>query len=103
VTRSYLVGELSVRLEQLQAVAASSCAADVASLRQQVESGPLAMLGPAAAKAIALADGLCWDSLTRGDLRAFGRQAAVSAELRLFGVSARLFTDDWLLPGSRRS
>jgi hypothetical protein len=99
MTRNYLVGELSVRLEQLQAVAAKSAADDVASLRHQVESGPLAMLAPAAAKAIALADGLCWDSLSRGDLGAFSRQAAVSAELRLFGVSARLITDDWLVSG----
>ena len=93
MTRQYLAGELSVRLEQLQQVVASSVAADLACLRDEVERGPLAGLAPAAAKAVALADDLCWDSLSRGDIAAFSRQAAVSADLRLFSVCAGLLTE----------
>jgi hypothetical protein len=93
VTRQYLVGELSVRLEQLQQVVASSAAADVACLRDEVERGPLADLAPAVAKAIALADNLCWYSLSHGDIPAFARQAAVCADIRLFGVCAGLLAE----------
>jgi len=93
MTRQYLVGELSVRLGQLQEVAASCAARDVARLRHRVETGPMFELAPAAKQALALADGLCWDSLARGDVDAFTRQAAISADLRLFGVCARLLAD----------
>lgn len=93
MTQQYLIGELSVRLEQLQAVAASGSAADVACLRREVETGPVAALAPAAAKAIALADSLCWQSLACGDISAFCSQAAVSADLHLFGVCACLLAD----------
>ena len=50
-------------------------------------------LAPAAAKAIELADSLCWRSLATGDISAFALQAEVSADLRLFGVSARLLAE----------
>jgi hypothetical protein len=93
VTRQYMVGELSVRLEQLQSVAAGGEARDVARLRYEVENGGADGLGPAAARAIELADALCWRSLARGDMAAFSSQAGISAELRLFGVCARLLGD----------
>ena len=93
MTRQYLIGELSVRLTALRAVA-SSGAEDVARLQHEVESGPVSALGSAAKRAIALADVSCWESLTRGDIAAFGRQAQVSADLRLFGVCARLLAED---------
>jgi hypothetical protein len=93
MTQQYLIGELSVRLEQLQAVAASDAASDVACLRHEVETGPATGLARSAATAIALADALCWRSLARGDVLAFSRQAEVSADLRLFGVCARLIGD----------
>jgi hypothetical protein len=93
VTRQYLIGELSVRLEQLQAVATSGTAKDVVCLRHEVEGGPPNALAPAAARAIALADSLCWESLAAGDTSTFCRQAAVSADLHLFGVCARLLDD----------
>jgi len=93
VTRQYLIGELSVRLEQLQAVAASGAEQDVARLRHEVENGGTSGLGPAAAQAIALADALCWRSLAHGDIAAFSSQAAISADLRLFGVCARLLAE----------
>jgi hypothetical protein len=93
MTQQYLIGELSVRLEQLQAVTASDAAEDVACLRREIEAGPMAGLAAAAAGAIALADRLCWQSLACGDISAFARQAKVSADLRLFGVCARLLGD----------
>jgi hypothetical protein len=46
-----------------------------------------------AVDALALAEGLCWDSLTRGDTAAFCRQAAVCAELHEFGVCAGLLKE----------
>ena len=94
MTRQYLIGELSVRLTALRAVANSGPAEDVARLQHEVESGPESALGSAAKRAIALADVSCWESLTRGDIAAFGRQAQVSADLRLFGVCARLLAED---------
>jgi hypothetical protein len=93
MTRQYLIGELSVRLEQLESVAADGEARDVARLRQEVENGGTRGLGPAAVQAIELADALCWRSLERGDVAAFCTQAGISADLRLFGVCGRLLPD----------
>jgi hypothetical protein len=45
------------------------------------------------ARALALADGPCWDSLSRGNVGEFDRQARISADLRLFGQCARLLSD----------
>jgi hypothetical protein len=42
---------------------------------------------------LALDDGLCWQSLTRGDGAAFIRQARVAADLREFSVCAGLLAD----------
>jgi hypothetical protein len=94
VTRQHLIGELSVRLEQLQAAAGQAAARDVASLRYQVENGPVTWLAAETIRALALADRLCWDSLSRGDITSFGRQAAISADLHLFGVCARLLEEE---------
>jgi hypothetical protein len=93
VTRQYLIGELSVRLEQLQATAPPAAARDVADLRCQVETRPVTWLPAELARALALADQACWDSLHRGDAAAFARQSAVGADLRLFGACARLLDD----------
>lgn len=46
------------------------------------------------AQALALADQVCWDSLSRGDARAFDRQAAICTELHLFGACAGLIDED---------
>jgi hypothetical protein len=89
----HLIGELSARLEQLQS-AAGALACDVTQLRQQVETSPVSWLPAGTIRAMALADQLCWDSLSRGDTRAFDRQAAISADLRLFGVCSRLLDED---------
>ena len=93
MTQEYLIGEVSVRLEQLQSAADRSAAPDVARLRHQVETRPLTSLAPAVVRALVLADGLCWDSLSRGNVGAFDRQARISADLRLFGLCARLLAD----------
>jgi hypothetical protein len=63
-------------------------------LRHRVEMGPPGGLAGAAADALAVADRLCWDSLARGDIPAFTRQSQVSAELRQFGICARLLADN---------
>jgi hypothetical protein len=93
MTTQYLIGELSVRLEQLQSVAAGDAERDVARLRYEVENGGTRGLGRAAARAIELADVLCWRSLACGDVEAFCRQSGVSADLRMLSVCARLLPD----------
>lgn len=95
MTQHYLAGEMSLRLAQLQAVAASpACMRDVAHLRREAETGPLTALASVALRALELTDGLCWDSLSRGDTPAFARQAAVGAELREFGACADLLDEE---------
>jgi hypothetical protein len=89
----HLIGELSARLEQLQAAAGTHAGA-VTQLRQQVETSPVAWLAAETVRAVVLANQLCWDSLSRGDARAFDRQAAICSDLRLFGVCARLLDED---------
>ena len=93
VTQDSLIGELSVRLGQLEANAEQDTAAEVAALRRQIEAGPPQGLSAAALQALALGDRLCWQSLWRGDMEAFSRQAETLAELRLFGVCSRLLAD----------
>jgi hypothetical protein len=90
--QDYLIGELSVRLERLQSACAGTVS-DLARLRWRVETCPTAELAVETAQALALADRLCWDSLSSGDTAAFSRQAAVSADLRMFGICARLLEE----------
>jgi hypothetical protein len=78
----------------LRAAANGGPAEDVARLQHEVERGPVSALGSAAQRAIALADISCWESLTRGDIAAFGRQAQASADLRLFSFGARLLAEE---------
>jgi hypothetical protein len=67
----------------------------VAGLRQHVETWPVTWLAAQIiVRALALAEQVCWDSLSLGDTEAFDRQAAISADLRLFGVCARLLDED---------
>ncbi len=94
MTGRYLIGELSVRLERLQAAAGQAAACDIAHLRRQVEVSPVTWLASETIQALALADRLCWDSLSRGDTSAFAGQAAICADLHLFGVCARLLDED---------
>ena len=63
---------------------------DAWSLRHAAETEPVPALGSVTVRALALTEGLCWDSLNRGDTAAFTRQAAVCAELHEFGRVRRL-------------
>jgi hypothetical protein len=94
MTRQYLAGELSLLLAQLQAVATDrgSLAASVR-LRNLAETVPVAALSVVVVRALELIDGLCWESLQRGDITAFDHQAALGADLRDFGVCAGLLAD----------
>jgi hypothetical protein len=94
VTQQYLIGELSARLERLQGAAMEAATGEVETLRHQVETRHVTGLAAAMNIALALADRLCWDSLSRGDVVGFARQAEICEDLRLFGVCARLLDDD---------
>jgi hypothetical protein len=94
MTQQYRLGELSLILGELQAVATNEAAScDIARLRREVETGPLRALASVTARALELTDGWCWDSLTRGDAAAFSRQAAIGGELWEFAVCAGLLED----------
>jgi hypothetical protein len=94
MTQQYLAGELSVLLARLQAAATNPAAVrDVAQLRRGAEIGPVTALPSMVARALALTNRLCWDSLERGDTLAFTCQAAICAELREFGICARLLEE----------
>lgn len=94
MTQQYIAGELSVLLARLESAATSPAATvEAARLRRQAETWPLAALTRVVVQALALDDGLCWDSLTRGDEAAFAVAARVGADLREFGVCAGLLGD----------
>lgn len=93
MTQEYLIGEMSVRLERLQECAGPGTTRNLARLRHRVETESLSLLAGKVPYALALADAACWTSLSAGDVAAFARQAELSAELREFGVCARLLPD----------
>jgi hypothetical protein len=94
MTQQYLAGELSQILGDVQAAAASeACARRAWDLRLEAETKPVTALPSVAARALALTDSLCWESLTSGDAAAFTRQAAICAELHEFGICAHLLDD----------
>jgi len=78
-----VAGELSELLGHLRAAASTEAA----------ETQPIPALAAVTVRALALIEGLCWDSLNRGDMSAFTRQAVVSAELHDFGVCAGLLRE----------
>ena len=94
MTQQYLTGEMSMRLAQLQAVAIDqgfACA--ITYLRREAETSRPSALGEVLARTLELTDGLCWDSLSRGDTTAFDSQAASAAEPREFGGCAGMLED----------
>ena len=104
MTQQYLVGELSLILGELQAVATSEAAVrDVVRLRHKAETTPPAALGPVVVRAVKLIDRLCWDDLTRGETETFIREAAIWAELWEFGVCAGLVVEGQTSNEMRRS
>lgn len=93
VTQQYLIGETCLLLARMQEAAPDTGARELALLRHEAEeSAPWALAG-VAARALRIADGLCWQCLERGDLEAFSRQCACAAELRAFCVCAQLIPD----------
>ena len=89
MTQQYLAGELSVLLARLQAVTTNQVSVrDVVQLRREAETRPVTALTSVAVHALALADGLCWDSLAQGNTAAFTCQAAICAKLRDLGICA---------------
>ena len=94
MTQQNLAGELSVVLSHVQAVTTTEAARRAAwCLRHAAETEPVHALGGVTVRALALTEGLCWDSLNRGDTATFTRQAAVCAELHEFGVCAGLLNE----------
>jgi hypothetical protein len=94
VTEQYIIGELSVRMVQLEAVAPTEkSAGEFARLRVEAETASFETLPYMALQALYLIRGLCRDSLARGDLQALTSQATMAAELREFAVSARLLAE----------
>jgi hypothetical protein len=94
MTQQYLIGELSLRLAQLQAlVADQESVHDLVRLRRLAEAAPVAELASITTCAIELVDDLCWDAVARGDVAAFGRESAAAAELYEFGVCAGLLEE----------
>ncbi len=94
MTEQYIIGELSVRLVQLEAAAPTEeSALEFARLRVRAETAPFESLPNMALEALHLIRGLCRDSLARGDLQALTSQATMAAELREFAVSARLLAE----------
>ncbi|MFI7063669.1 hypothetical protein ACIBL3_21975 [Kribbella sp. NPDC050124] len=94
MTQQYVAGELSLLLAHLRSAATDQEAArEIDNFRQEAETMPLATLGSVAVRAMALADGMCWASIARGDVTGFSRLAEVSARLHEFGVCAGLLRD----------
>jgi hypothetical protein len=97
MTQQYLVGELSLILGELQAVATNETAVrDIGRLRQEAETTPPAALAPVVVRAVQLTNRVCWDALQRGEAAAFVREVAICAELRELGVCAGILEEDQL-------
>ncbi|MFF5212504.1 hypothetical protein [Streptosporangium sp. NPDC000396] len=96
MTQQYLAGELSLLLGQLQIVTTNKeSERDVARLRFEAETVPIASLPSVVVRALTLTDTLCWESLSRADVVTFSRQAKICADLFDFGVCAGLLEDAW--------
>lgn len=94
MTQQYLVGEASVLLAQIQASGGDPLAVrELAQLRREAETRPVSELGAVAMRALEVTDGMCLESLHRGDVLGFLRQCASGAELRDFCLCARLLAD----------
>ena len=94
VTQQYLVGELSLLLSNVAAVAATDADVEEAlGLRRRAETSAPEDLAAVAASALCLTDVLCVRSLSRGDMTAFIAQVDVSRRLHEFGVCSGLLGD----------
>jgi hypothetical protein len=103
VLQQYLLGELSLILGELQAVATNEAVVRAAvRLRHEAETTPPGALAPVVERAVELTDRVCWDALNRGETAAFIREVAICAELWEFGVCAGLLQEDWTSDEIRR-
>lgn len=93
MTQQYLAGELSVRLALLRDAAPTVVWPEIDVLRHQAETEPLSALTSVVDQAIALANALCWDCVTRGDLAGFDHEASVAAEIFEFSVCSGLSSE----------
>src|SRR5262249_22935376 len=95
MTQQYIAGELSLRLGQLQSAATDQQRArEAACLRYEAETVPLAELGSVVVRAWDWGARRCGASLGRGAAVPSSRRAAMCADLRKFGLCARLFEED---------
>jgi hypothetical protein len=95
MTQEYLVGETSMLLALLESATSDDVhRAEISRLRHDAERTPPGGLSSIAARALRLADRLCWESLDRGDTEAFGRQCSCEAALRDFCICAQLISDE---------
>lgn len=100
MTQQYLAGELSLLLAQLRAATTDEThACGAAQLRREAETTPLPGLPAVVTRAVLLADAMCWDSIARGDLSAFSRQAEAGAALYEFGLCAGLLRGSGRMSG----
>jgi hypothetical protein len=94
MTRQYIAGELLLILGELQTVATSQATARAAArLRHEAETAPFTALASVAVRGLELTDRACWDSLARGEIGAFDREAAICTELWQFGVCAGMLEE----------
>jgi len=95
MTQQYLVGELSLLLGELQAVATNEAAVrEIARLRREAETTPPAALSPVVKRAVKLTNRVCCDTLEWGDVATFVREVAICAELRELGVCAGFLEEE---------
>jgi hypothetical protein len=90
MTQQYIVGEFSCLLSGLQSAPGELLGDAVASLRHEVEFGPLPMLPRLAQEALTLADMICRDALDQGDAEGFCRCLGAAIALRDFTAGAGL-------------
>jgi hypothetical protein len=94
VTQQYLIGELSLLLSNVAAVATNDDNVEEAlRLRRRAETSTPEDLTAVAVSALRLTDVLCLMSLSRGDTTAFTAQVEVSRGLYEFGVCSGLFDE----------
>jgi hypothetical protein len=94
VTQQYLIGELSLLLSNVAAVATTDGTVEEAlRLRRRAERSAPEDLTAVVVSALCLTDVLCVMSLSRGDMTAFTAQVEVSRRLYEFGVCSGLFGD----------
>ena len=93
MTQQYLIGQLSVLLEELQPSPGDRLAAAVHELRREVERSPLWMLPGLASEAIGLTDLISFAAVERGDAREFARCVKAGVAIGEFRDAARLLPE----------